>query len=141
MTGIAQSFDWLAERDIDPAPAIYARVFAAHPEMEALFIFDSDGSVRANMMYRAFETVLDIGATNSYGTNFVGCEVVNHVNLGVPAGVFVDFYAIMRDVVREAIGEDWTPDMEAAWRGVIARIGQTAADRIGQLNASATSFT
>lgn len=141
MTGIAQSLDWLAERDIDPAADIYARVFAAHPGMEELFVRDSDGSVRENMMYRALETVLDIGATNSYGTNFVGCEVVNHENLGVPAGVFVDFYAIMRDVVREAIGEDWTPDMEAAWRGVIARIGETAADRIGQLNASATSFT
>jgi hypothetical protein len=102
---------------------------------------DSDGSVRANMMYRAFETVLDIADADIYGTNFVGCEVVNHENLGVPADVFVEFYAIMCDVLRDKIGDDWTPAMEAAWRGVIARIDETATDRISQLNASVTSFT
>jgi hypothetical protein len=65
MSGVAKSLDWLAERNIDPAEEIYARTFVAHPDMERLFYRDSDGSIKANMIYRAFETVLDIDATNA----------------------------------------------------------------------------
>ncbi|KAF0182075.1 MAG: globin [Hyphomonadaceae bacterium] len=140
MSGVAESLDWLSERDIDPAARIYAQVFAAHPEMERLFFSDRDGAIKANMIYRAFETVLDIDATNSYGTNFVGCEVVNHQNLGVAAAAFVSFYSIMRDVVRAELGDAWTPAMEEAWLGAIARIGNTAAERIAQSNAPVTSL-
>lgn len=141
MSGVAESLDWLAERDIDPAARIYAQVFAAHPDMERLFFSDSDGAIKANMIYRAFETVLDIAASNTYGTNFVGCEVVNHQNLGVAADVFVEFYEVMRDVVKAELGDAWSPTMESAWRDALDRVQDTAAERIGQLNASATSVT
>lgn len=131
MSGVAESLDWLAERDIDPAARIYAQVFAVHPDMERLFFSDSDGAIKANMIWRAFETVLDMDSANAYGANFVGCEVVNHQNLGVDASVFVSFYAIMRDVVRAELGDAWTSSMESAWRGVIARVKSVAAERVG----------
>ncbi len=140
MRGVAESLDWLAERNIDPADKIYAHVFAAHPDMERLFFSDNDGSIKANMIYRAFEAVLDIEETDYYGSNFVGCEVVNHQNLGVAADVFVSFYTAMRDVVRAELGAAWTSAMEDAWHDVIARVSTTAAERIAQSNAPATSL-
>jgi hypothetical protein len=56
--------------------------------------------------------------------------VVNHQNLGVAADVFVSFYVIMRDVVRDHVGAAWTPAMSAAWDGVLARIDAVAAERV-----------
>jgi hemoglobin-like flavoprotein len=133
MSSVSESLDWLAERNIDPAAEIYARVFVAHPDMERLFYRDSDDSIKANMIWRAFETALDMDSANAYGANFVGCEVVNHQNLGVDAAVFVSFYVIMRDVVREMLGGAWTAAMEDAWRSVIARVEAVSGERIAAL--------
>jgi len=137
VSGIAASLDWLADRNIDPVDEIYAHTFSVHPGMARLFTRDSDGSIKANMIYRAFEAVLDMDGANSYGANFIGCEVVNHQNLGVDADVFVSFYDIMRDVVREKIGAAWTPAMENAWQDVIARINGVAVERLAPSGTSA----
>ena len=43
----------------DPTADVYARLFAAHPELEALFLMDRDGGVRASMMQQALECIVD----------------------------------------------------------------------------------
>ena len=46
---LAGSLEALAERVGDPADQVYARLFEAYPEMEALFVRDTTGAVRGGV--------------------------------------------------------------------------------------------
>src|SRR4051794_1385375 len=118
---VAESLDLFAARQADPAAAIYGRLFALHPEAEALFLMDPGGHVRGQMLAIAFEALLDGGERLA---GLVGIERMNHVNIGVPPALFDGFFALLQWVVGEARGPDWPPAMAAAWR---ARLGALAA--------------
>ncbi|WP_374470177.1 globin [Phenylobacterium sp.] len=112
----------MAERAGDPAPAIYARLFAEFPEAEALFVRDTRGAVRGEMLAVAFQCLLDLDG--SYGANFIAAERVNHEAFGVAPEAFGRFFPIVRDVCRELLAGDWTPEIDAAWNLRLARVGR-----------------
>ena len=85
---VVQSLELLAERDIDPTRAVYARLFEENPEMEELFIRDHAYSIRGQMVQMVLENLLDYATTRSFGLNMIRAERVNHVNMGVPQAVF-----------------------------------------------------
>jgi hemoglobin-like flavoprotein len=118
---ISHSLELVAERG-DPAPLVYARLFAREPEMEALFVRDTNGSIRGNMLAEAITALIDFTGANHYGANLFRAEIVNHGHLGVPAANFVAFFAVMRDTFAEILGDEWTPEIDAAWRMALARI-------------------
>ncbi len=130
MNGVAASFECLAQQGIEPAGEIYARMFSAYPATEKLFARDTDGGIKAHMLFEAIEAALDIESPHGYGANLIGCEVVNHQNLGVTPEVFVSFYAVMQEVTKAHCGEDWTQAMEAGWRDLIARVDAIVAERL-----------
>ena len=119
---IIESLEALAGEVGDPTSLVYARLFAASPEMEALFVRDVDGAVRGQMLQQVFETLIDHMGGRAYSTNLIRCEVVNHENLGVPPAVFASFFRTVMEAVREAIGERWTPQTESAWQALLADI-------------------
>jgi hemoglobin-like flavoprotein len=55
-TEIERSFEIAAERAGDITPLVYQRLFAQHPEMEALFVRDTTGAVRGEMLAAAINT-------------------------------------------------------------------------------------
>lgn len=116
----AQSLDLLAERLGDPAPAVYERLFGRFPEVEAEFARDVDGAVRGEMLAVAFQSLLDLDA--SWGASLIRAEVTNHDGFGVPPDRFRAFFDVLRDVCREALGEAWTPEIEAAWAARLNRV-------------------
>jgi hemoglobin-like flavoprotein len=118
---ITRSLELVAERG-DPAPLVYGRLFAAHPEMERLFVRDTNGLVRGNMLAEAINGILDFIDRDSYGGNLMRVEIVNHENLGVPREVFPTFFTAMRDTFAEMLGSDWDGETDAAWRALLARI-------------------
>ena len=85
---VAASLEALAERVGDPARQVYARLFAEHPDMEALFVRDTTGAVRGEMLAMAFECLLDIGGSGAYAANLIAAERVNHQGVGVPPEAF-----------------------------------------------------
>lgn len=109
----------------DPQPAIYARLFARHPGMEAEFWRDASGRIRGEMLARTFEMVLDLAAPHApdggWGGAFLGTEAVTHDSYGIPRTVFADFLPIVAEVIREACAGGFTPAMAAAWELVVAR--------------------
>ena len=123
---ITRSIELVAERG-DPPPHVYARVFAAHPEMEKLFVRDTTGSVRGNMLAEAVTAMLDFIDRDTYGSNMMRAEIVNHENLGVPRDVFAGFYATLRDTFAELLGGAWTYEMNAAWDELLVRIDKALA--------------
>ena len=128
---IERSLELVAERG-DPTALVYARVFAAHPEMEALFVRDKDGGVRGNMLAETINAILDFVARDTYGGNLMRVEIVNHENLGVPKEVFGTFFTAMRDAFKEVLGPAWSREFDEAWMALLARIdgvlGESRAD-------------
>jgi hemoglobin-like flavoprotein len=116
---IERSLEIAAERGGDLAPAVYARLFARHPEMEAQFVRDTTGAVRGEMLARVFEMVLDYIGEGAYAEGMIRNEVVTHDGYGVPPNIFPLFFEVVADTLRETSGPDWTPDMTAAWDGLL----------------------
>ncbi len=119
---VSNSLEFLADRVGDPAPQVYARLFAAYPEMEALFVRDSTGAVRGEMLAVAFQCILDLGATGSYAPHLIAAERINHEGVGVPHEVFGRFFPILVESCRDLMGEAWTPEVDTAWAELLARI-------------------
>ena len=112
---IERSLELVAERVGDPAPLVYARLFATFPELEPLFVRDVSGIVRGNMLTTTLECLIDFAGPRIYAQHFVGSERVNHGGIGVPAAMFDRFYATVIDTFRDALGADWTAETDAAW--------------------------
>ncbi|MEO8113647.1 MAG: globin [Phenylobacterium sp.] len=112
----------MAERVGDPAPQVYARLFAAYPETEALFVRDTSGAVRGEMLAVAIQCLLDLREGRHFGGNLIATERVNHDGFGVPAEAFAQFFPILMQTFRELLGEAWTPAMESAWSGLLAEL-------------------
>ena len=125
---LARSLDLVAERCADPAPLVYARLFAAQPELEALFIRDRAGSVRGQMLAVAIEALLYLAGPGHYAAGLLHCERVNHEGLGVPPDAFEAFFPILHEVFRDLAGAGWTADMERAWQMVLTEVQGAAAD-------------
>ena len=118
---LTDSLDLLSERAGDVTGLVYARLFAAYPELEDLFLMDTDGGVRGSMLSQAFECLMDLAeGPGTMAETVIRSERVNHDTYDVPAGMFEVFFDIIRDVTKEVAGSDWSPLMEAAWTSVLA---------------------
>lgn len=123
---IVESLDALAAKGVDPTSAVYARVFARWPETERLFFRDHDNAIRAHMLFEVIEAVLDHAGPAHYARGYIATERVHHIDdLGVSDDAYVGLFAVLRDVVAEALGDDWTPMMASAWADMIADIAAT----------------
>jgi hemoglobin-like flavoprotein len=119
---IEESLEKVAERAGDPTTAVYARLFARYPDMQALFIRDLDGAVKGEMLTKTLECALDLAGPNAYAANFIRSEVVNHEGVGVPPEVFTRFYEVTAETFADLLGEAWTPAYAAAWRTIVERV-------------------
>ncbi len=119
---IERTLEIAGERGEDLTSRVYLRLFAAHPEMEALFIRDTNGSVRGEMLARVFEMILDFIDGRAYAAQMIQCEVVTHEGYGVPPAVFGIFFSTVADVLKESLGADWTADMDTAWQDLLGEM-------------------
>jgi hemoglobin-like flavoprotein len=119
---VAASLEALAENDADPTAAVYQRLFARSPEMEALFVNDIRGAARGEMLAMVFETLLDLAQAGYYAPNMIRAEIVNHENLGVPPVVFASFFPVVMETVREKLGDAWTGETQAAWDQLLGQL-------------------
>jgi hypothetical protein len=128
---LESSLELAVTRGGDPQPAIYARLFARHPGMEAEFWRDTSGRIRGEMLNRSLEMALDLASPHApdggWGGAFLGTEAVTHDSYGIARAVFADFLPIVASVIRDACGAGFTPAMAAAWDIVLARAEQTLA--------------
>lgn len=125
---IVATLEEVAERVGDPAPQIYARLFAAQPEMEAQFARDRDGTIKGAMLQHVIDVILDLCGPRAYARNMVACEVHNHEGMEVPHQVFATFFGVVRDTFREILGDDWTPAHETAWGELVSECEAIAAE-------------
>jgi hemoglobin-like flavoprotein len=124
---IEHTLERAAELGGDLTARVYARLFARHPEMEALFVRDTNGAVRGEMLARVFEMMLDFIDRRAYAAQMIQCEVVTHDGYGVPPEVFGIFFTVVADTLRETLGADWTAETDRAWRAALDQMGWYAA--------------
>jgi len=117
---IERSLELLAERCPDPTTAVYARLFAEQPAMQAHFWRDKDGAIRGEMLAQVFAAILDFIGERRYADHMIGTEMVTHEGYDVPREMFAAFFRTVAETVREVLGADFTPAMEQAWRALLA---------------------
>ncbi len=106
----------------DLTARVYRRLFARHPEMEAQFVRDKDGSVRGEMLAKVFEIILDVADGQPWAARMIQCEVVTHDGYGVPPEVFGIFFRVVADEIESVLGDDWTGADAAAWAMLLTRL-------------------
>lgn len=123
---IERSLELFAERCGDPTDRVYARLFELNPEMHALFCRDTNNAVKGEMLSRIFEAVLDFVGERRYADHMIGTEMITHEGYDVPRDVFSTFFGVVADVIQEALGADWTPEIAEAWGETLAEIDSFA---------------
>lgn len=123
---IHATFERAAEACADPAPLIYARLFALRPEFQALFDMDTDGGVRGSMLETCFEAIL--GLVEGAGTQrvIISAARFSHGGYGVEGAEFDVMFAAIRDVFRDLLGRQWGEAEETEWAGLLKEIAAIA---------------
>jgi hemoglobin-like flavoprotein len=116
---IEDSLALAGERAGDLTPRVYAVLFERQPPMEALFWRDGKSVIRGEMLMRVFEAILDFIGERRYADHMIEAEVLTHEGYDVPREVFATFFGVVAEVVEEACGRDWNPDMAGAWRRLL----------------------
>ena len=52
----------------------------------------------------------------------IECEISSHDAYGTPRELFIAFFGVIAGTLREALGADWSPEIDAAWREMLSEI-------------------
>ncbi|TNE37918.1 MAG: globin [Alphaproteobacteria bacterium] len=125
-THVMRSLELLGETGEDPTGPIYQRLFEGSPELEPLFILDTDQSVRGSMLQNALECIFDFCDGNRMATNFVETSRFVHDGYGVPDEKFDEFFIAIRDCCRISLDGQWTDDMDKEWQAMLTAFANKA---------------
>jgi hypothetical protein len=65
----------------------------------------------------------------------IECEVQSHDAYGTPRELFAKFFGVIADTMREVLGSDWSPEIDAAWRKLLDEIDRLVASSQAQIEA------
>ena len=119
---IERSFELAAERCEDLTPLVYRRLHATHPETQAMFRTEGSELVKGSMLAMTIEAILDFAGERSGKFRMIECEVSSHDAYGTPRDLFVAFFGVIAATLRELLGEDWSPQIDAAWQQLLAEL-------------------
>jgi len=124
---IQHSLELAAERCGDLTPFVYERLHRIYPETVAMFRSEGSELVKGSMLAFTVEAMLDLAGERSGKFRMIACEVTSHDAYGTPRDLFVAFFGVIADSLRELLGAEWTEEIEAAWKILLAEIEQMIA--------------
>ena len=124
---IERSFELASERCEDLTPLVYRRLFRQHPEAETMFRTEGSEPVKGSMLQLTIEAILDLAGPRTGHFRLIECEVSSHDAYGTPRELFVAFFAVIAEAVREILGAEWSPEIDAAWRKLLDEIARVLA--------------
>jgi hemoglobin-like flavoprotein len=119
---IHRSFELAAERCEDLTPLVYRRLFRQHPEAEAMFRSEGSEPVKGSMLALTIDAMVDFAGDRSGQFRLIECEVASHDAYGTPRKLFGAFFGVIADTMREILGAEWSPEIDAAWRKLIGEL-------------------
>ena len=119
---IQQSFELAAERCTDLTPLVYQRLFRLHPEAQAMFRTEGSHLVKGSMLAMAIDAILDFAGERQGHFRMIACEMLSHHAYGTSRELFFAFFRVIAETLRELLGEEWSPQMDAAWKKLLAEL-------------------
>ena len=119
---IEQSFEIAAARCADLTPLVYARLHREHPETRAMFRSEGSDIVKGSMLAMTIESILDFAGPRSGKFRMIECEVSSHDAYGTSRDLFFAFFGVIAATLRELLGEDWSPPIDAAWQQLLTEL-------------------
>ncbi len=119
---IERSFELAAERCEDLTPLVYKRLFRQHPETEAMFRSEGSDLVKGSMLALTIDAILDFAGQHAGHFRLIECEVVSHDAYGTPRHLFIAFFGVIAETLREILQTEWSPEIDRAWRKLIAEV-------------------
>jgi hemoglobin-like flavoprotein len=78
--------------------------------------------VKGSMLALTIDALLDFAGDRRGNFRMIGCEVQSHDAYGTPRELFVAFFDVIAQTLREILGNEWSPEIEGAWRKLLAEI-------------------
>jgi hemoglobin-like flavoprotein len=119
---IQHSFELAADRCEDLTPLVYVRLFREHPEAGPMFRAQGSDLVKGSMLALTIDAMLDFAGERTGHFRLIACEVQSHDAYGTPRELFGAFFGVIAQTVQEILGTDWSPEMDDAWRRLLAEI-------------------
>ena len=119
---IERSFELAGERCADLTPLVYRRLHAERPETLTMFRSEGNELVKGSMLAMTIEAILDFAGPRNGKFRMIECEVTSHDAYGTPRELFVDFFRVIRDTLRDVLGREWSRDIDEAWERLLANI-------------------
>jgi hemoglobin-like flavoprotein len=119
---IQHSFELAARRCEDLTPLVYRRLFREHPEAEKMFRSEGGDLVKGSMLALTIDAILDFAGDRTGHFRMIQCEVQSHDAYGTPRELFGKFFGVIASTMRELLGADWSPEIENAWRKLLAEL-------------------
>jgi hemoglobin-like flavoprotein len=124
---IERSFEIAAERCDDLTPLVYRRLFEAYPEARAMFRTEGSELVKGSMLALTIEAILDFAGPRTGHFRLIESEVSSHDAYGTPRELFAAFFGIIAQTLREVLGDDWSAEIDTAWRKLLGDIESVVA--------------
>ena len=119
---IERSFEIAAERCEDLTPLVYRRLHAEHPETVTMFRTEGSELVKGSMLALTIDAILDFAGPRTGHFRMIECEISSHDAYGTPRELFIAFFGVIAGTLRELLGADWSPEIDAAWRQMLQEI-------------------
>jgi len=103
-------------------PSVYRRLFREHPEAEAMFRTEGSEPVKGSMLSLTIQAIIDFAGERRGHFRLIESEVFSHDAYGTPRELFVAFFAVIADCLREILGEQWSDEIDAAWHKLLRDI-------------------
>jgi len=125
---IQHSFELAAARCEDLTPLVYRRLFREHPEAEPMFRREGGDLVKGSMLALTIDAIMDFAGDRNGHFRMIECEVQSHDAYGTPRNLFGEFFGVIADTMRELLGNDWSPEIAAAWRKLLGELDRVVAE-------------
>ena len=119
---IEHSFEIAAARCADLTPLVYQRLFEKHPETRTMFRTQGSELVMGSMLALTIEAILDFAGERTGHFRLIACEVTSHDAYGTSRELFIAFFGIIRDTLRELLGHEWSPNIAQAWDALLVEL-------------------
>jgi hemoglobin-like flavoprotein len=123
---IEQSFELAAARCADLTPLVYERLSQDHPETQTMFRSQGSDLVKGSMLALTVEAILDFAGERRGHFRLIACEVSSHDAYGTSRELFIAFFTVIRDTLRDLLAADWSRAIDDAWRQLLIDIASFA---------------
>jgi hemoglobin-like flavoprotein len=119
---IVRSFEIAAERCEDITPLVYRRLHSEHPETLTMFRTEGSEPVKGSMLALTIDAILDFVGPRTGHFRLIECEISSHDAYGTPRDLFIAFFGIIARTLQEILGDDWSSEIDTAWRNLLGEI-------------------